>query len=70
LQDGGACGLAGKVLGGFIAFKEVEGDAAAAAGGAASGVDCVLRDDRDVEARSMSLSLVAISASAVAPAMG
>jgi hypothetical protein len=31
LQDGGACGLAGEVLGGVGAFKEVESDAASAA---------------------------------------
>ena len=37
LQDGGAGGFAGEVLGRVGAFKEVERDAAAAAGGAAGG---------------------------------
>ena len=39
LEDGGAGGFAGEVLGAFGAFEEVEGDAAAAAAGAAGGAD-------------------------------
>jgi hypothetical protein len=112
LQDGGACGLAGEVLGGVGALEEVERNAATAAGCAAGGaaravVGCgVLGDDEDIEAgeglrvggegavgcgdedaartcvmrgsksraalsaRWMRESLAAISASAVAPAMG
>lgn len=38
------------VLRRFVAFKEVHGDAAAAATGPASGIDAVLCDDGDVEA--------------------
>ncbi len=37
LEDGGAGGFAGVVLGRFVAFEEVHGDAAAAAAGAAGG---------------------------------
>jgi hypothetical protein len=56
LQDGGACGLAGEVLGGVRAFKKIQRNAASAAGGAAGGAagsiaGCgVLGDDEDVEA--------------------
>ncbi len=50
LQDGGACGLAGVVLGRLVALEEVERDASAAAAGAARGVSRVLGDDGDVEA--------------------
>ena len=56
LEDGGAGGLAGKVLGGFIALEEVHGDTAASAGGASGGAACavvargVFGDDEDVEA--------------------
>ena len=56
LEDGGAGGFAGVVLGRVAAFKEVEGDAAAAATGSARGgsgafvAAGVLGDDEDVEA--------------------
>src|SRR6202789_2196335 len=51
LQDGGARGFACEVLGRFVAGEEVECDASAAAAGAACGVDLILCDDGDVEAR-------------------
>jgi hypothetical protein len=52
LQDGGAGGLAGEVLGGFFGLiEEVEAHAAAAAAGAFGGVDGIFGDDEDVEAR-------------------
>ena len=57
LEDGGAGGFAGEVLGRFVRFEEVHGDAAAAAGGSARGAASavvaggILGDDEDVEAR-------------------
>ena len=58
LQDGSACGFAGVMLGRFVcfsgaagAFKEVHGDASAAAAAATRGVYAVLRDDEDVQPR-------------------
>src|SRR5580698_5582856 len=57
LEDGGACGLVGEVLGGFCASEEVHGDATASAGGAAGSAAGavvargVFGDDEDVQAR-------------------
>jgi hypothetical protein len=49
LQDGRACGFAGKVLGRFVALEEVERDASAAAAGAARGAGRVLGDHCNVQ---------------------
>src|SRR5271156_5863278 len=49
LKDGGARGLACMMFGGFVAFEEVQCDAATAAAGAACGVRTISCDDEDVE---------------------